>query len=40
MQSFMMGDISRDELKEDYQKLLDKTVKKLCEENAWDWCSS
>ena len=40
MQSFMMGDISRDELKEDYQKLLDKTVKKLCEENAWEWCSS
>lgn len=40
MQSFMMGDISRDILKEDYQKLLDKTVKRLCEEKAWDWCSS
>ena len=39
MQSFMLGEISRDELKKEYQDLLNQTVDRLCADNNWDWCS-
>ena len=41
MQSFMLGEISRDEMKTQYQALLDQAVKDQCDANAanWDWCS-
>lgn len=38
LQSFMLGEISRDEMKTQYQALLDKAVADQCEANSWDWC--
>lgn len=41
MQSFMLGEISRDDMRAQYQALLDQAVKDQCDANAtsWDWCS-
>ena len=39
LQSFMLGEISREDMKTQYQALLDKAVVDQCEANNWDWCS-
>ena len=39
LQSFMLGEISRDEMKQQYQALLDKAVQDQCDANNWDWCN-
>jgi ABC-type glycerol-3-phosphate transport system substrate-binding protein len=39
MQSFTLGEMSREELKAEYQALLDSTVERLCEDNEWAWCA-
>ena len=40
-QQFLLGEISADELKEQYQPLLDQAIEELCREQAetWTWCS-
>jgi raffinose/stachyose/melibiose transport system substrate-binding protein len=40
-QSFMIGEMSADDLKGAYQKELDDSVERLCETNAaiWAWCA-
>ena len=41
-QSFMIGELSADDLKVQYQKALDRAVEDLCETNAkdWTWCAN
>ena len=40
-QSFMIGELSADDLKAQYQRALDKAVQDLCDEksDSWAWCN-
>ncbi len=40
-QSFMLGEIDAEQLKQQYQRALDRSVEDLCAENAdeWAWCA-
>lgn len=40
-QSYMIGELSAEDLKPQYQKALDRAVEDMCDENAeeWTWCA-
>ena len=41
MQSFMLGEIDADQLKQQYQRALDRAVEDMCADNEaeWTWCA-
>ncbi|MEQ8675240.1 MAG: ABC transporter substrate-binding protein [Aggregatilineales bacterium] len=39
-QQFMLGEITGDELKTEYQSAMERAVDDLCRDNDWEWCDS
>jgi hypothetical protein len=39
-QQFMLGEIGVDQLKAEYQPILEKAAADLCAEQEYDWCNS
>jgi ABC-type glycerol-3-phosphate transport system substrate-binding protein len=39
-QQFMLGEITAEELKAEYQPLLEEGAAEMCQSQNWDWCSS